>query len=220
MRLKNVPGAREALEEDAYVYVETQLKKGEWGREVFGNENPIHIEIGSGKGRFINELALENPDINYLGLEKYSSVLVKALRKMKQERKENLRLIRMDATELTSCFAENEVSKIYLNFSDPWPKDRHAKRRLTSERFLSMYEIIMPPGSLLEFKTDNQDLFEYSVESIQGRGWEILGLTRDLYGDEAMLEGNIATEYELKFTKKGNKINKLVATPVTREHNK
>ena len=210
MRLRNIPGAREALEKDEYVFVETELKKGEWSK-VFGNDHPLHIEIGSGKGRFINELALKHPDINYLGLEKYSSVLIKAMKKLQDEPKDNLRLIRMDATYLTDCFVPGEVDKIYLNFSDPWPKDRYAKRRLTSDRFLSRYENILKPGGVIEFKTDNKDLFDFSLESIGEKGWELLFVTEDLYADEEALKDNTATEYELKFTKQGNKINKLVA---------
>ena len=210
MRLRNIPGAREALEKDDFVFVETELKKGAWS-EVFGNSEPIHIEIGTGKGRFINEIALNNPDINYLGLEKYSSVLIKAMKKLHDDPKRNLRLIRMDATDITDCFAYGEVSKIYLNFSDPWPKDRYAKRRLTSDRFLSRYEQILPKGSCIEFKTDNNDLFDFSVESIKNKGWDIVYLTRDLYSDAEALKNNIPTEYELKFTRIGNNINKLIA---------
>ncbi len=210
MRLRNIPGAREALEKDDFVFVETDLKKGHWD-EVFPKKGPLHIEIGTGKGRFINELALKNPDINYLGLEKYSSVLIKAMKKLSDKSKDNLRLIRIDATDITECFERGEVSKIYLNFSDPWPKDRYAKRRLTSDRFLNRYEQILPKGSCIEFKTDNNDLFEYSVESVKEKGWEIVYLTRDLYSDSKELESNIPTEYELKFTRAGNNINKLIA---------
>ncbi len=210
MRLRNIPGAREALEKDANVFVETELKKGGWAC-VFDNDHPIHIEIGTGKGRFINELALKNPDINYLGLEKYSSVLIKAMKKLQNEPKENLRLIRMDAVYLTDCFAPGEVDKIYLNFSDPWPKDRYAKRRLTSDRFLARYENVLKPGGVIEFKTDNSDLFDFSLESVKDKGWELIYVTEDLYADEEALKDNTATEYELKFTKLGNKICKLTA---------
>lgn len=210
MRLRNIPGAREALEKDEFVFVETELKKGEWAK-IFANDHPLHIEIGSGKGRFINELALKNPGINYLGLEKYSSVLIKAMKKLQDEPKDNLRLIRMDATYLTDCFAQGEVDKIYLNFSDPWPKDRYAKRRLTSDRFLSRYENVLKPGGVIEFKTDNADLFAFSLESVREKGWDLVYVTEDLYSDEEAMKDNTATEYELKFTKQGNRINKLVA---------
>lgn len=211
MRLRNIPGARERLEESAYVYTEEELMKGRWKEEVFGNDAPLHIEIGSGKGRFITGLAAENPDIDYLGIEKYSSVLLKIMKKQQELDLDNLRLIRMDATFITDAFEEGEVDRIYLNFSDPWPKDRYAKRRLTSDRFLARYEKILKKGGRVEFKTDNKDLFDFSVESVKNAGWKLEYVTYDLYSDEDMLKGNMATEYELKFTKLGNPICKLVA---------
>ena len=214
MRLRNIPGAREKLEASCHVYTEDELQKGRWKSEVFGNDNPLHIEVGSGKGRFITGLAGKNPDVNYLGIEKYSSVLLKIMKKQQELELENLRLVRMDATYITDAFDEGEVDKIYLNFSDPWPKDRHAKRRLTSDRFLARYEKILQKGGKVEFKTDNKDLFDFSVESVKEAGWELEYVTYDLYSDEKMLEDNIATEYELKFTKLGNKINKLIAVYV------
>ena len=172
----------------------------------------IRDRIGSGKGRFITTLAGLNPDINYLGIEKYSSVLLKLLKKQEELDLPNLRLIRMDATDITDAFGQGEVDMIYLNFSDPWPKDRHAKRRLTSDRFLSAYEKILRPGGIVEFKTDNRDLFDFSAESVNDQpGWELLYLTHDLYADEDHMMKNVPTEYELKFTAAGNKINKLIA---------
>ncbi len=214
MRLRNIPGAREQLEESIHVYTEDELMKGRWKSEVFERQAPLHIEIGSGKGRFITTLAANNPDINYLGIEKYSSVLLKIMRKQDENAVDNLKLIRMDATDINEAFEKDEVDKIYLNFSDPWPKDRHAKRRLTSDRFLARYEKILKKGSQLEFKTDNRDLFDFSVESIKEAGWRLDYVTYDLYSDEEMLKDNIPTEYELRFTKQGNKINKLIATYV------
>ena len=198
--------------ESEYVFTEDMLKKEKWKSNVFKNENPLHIEIGSGKGRFITTLAGLNPDINYLGIEKYSSVLLKLLKKQEELDLPNLRLIRMDATDITDAFGQGEVDMIYLNFSDPWPKDRHAKRRLTSDRFLSAYEKILRPGGIVEFKTDNRDLFDFSAESVNDQpGWELLYLTHDLYADEDHMMKNVPTEYELKFTAAGNKINKLIA---------
>ncbi|MBS4899675.1 MAG: tRNA (guanosine(46)-N7)-methyltransferase TrmB [Clostridiales bacterium] len=212
MRLRNIPGAREKMIESEYVFTEYMLKKEKWKSNVFKNENPLHIEIGSGKGRFITTLAGLNPDINYLGIEKYSSVLLKLLKKQEELDLPNLRLIRMDATDITDAFGQGEVDMIYLNFSDPWPKDRHAKRRLTSDRFLSAYEKILRPGGIVEFKTDNRDLFDFSAESVNDQpGWELLYLTHDLYADEDHMMKNVPTEYELKFTAAGNKINKLIA---------
>lgn len=212
MRLRNVPGAREKMVESDYVFTEDRLQKEKWRRDIFKNENPLHIEIGSGKGRFITSLAGRNPDINYLGVEKYSSVLLKLLKKQEELELENLRLIRMDATDIVDAFGSGEVDKIYLNFSDPWPKDRHAKRRLTSDRFLTAYEKILKPGGRIEFKTDNKDLFDFSLESVKKQeGWILEYYTYDLYSDSEQMEGNVPTEYELKFTAAGNKINKLIA---------
>ena len=142
MRLRNVPGAREIMIENKYVFTEPEGMKGTW-KEVFGNDHPIRIEIGMGKGRFITTLAQQNPDINYVGIEKYSSVLLRAVEKQDELQLENLRFIRMDAEMITEVFGEGEVDRIYLNFSDPWPKDRHAKRRLTSNQFFERYDRIL-----------------------------------------------------------------------------
>ena len=212
MRLRNIPGARERLEESPYVYVETELKKGEWCSSVFKNDAPLHIEIGTGKGRFINQMAKKHPDTDYLGLEKYSSVLVKALNKIEADPVDNLRLVRMDATDLNMCFEEREVDRIYLNFSDPWPKDRHAKRRLPSQRFLERFSHILKKDGVIEFKTDNRDLFEFALEEAPEAGWKILSLTFDLHNDPKLSQGNIMTEYEEKFSAMGNPICKYVIT--------
>lgn len=209
MRLRNVKGAREGLVESKYVIDEPKLNKGKW-QEVFGNTNPVHIEIGMGKGKFITELALKNPDINYIGIEKFSSVLIRAVEKMNELELSNLLFIRMDAEEITEVFEKEEVDKIYLNFSDPWPKDRHAKRRLTSRQFLARYDVILNKDGDVNFKTDNRSLFDFSVEEIKEAGWEITGITYDLHNSD-MNEGNIMTEYEEKFSAKGNPIHKVIA---------
>lgn len=209
MRLRNVKGAREGLVESVYVIDEPKENKGKW-REIFGNDNPLHIEIGMGKGKFITELALKNPDINYIGIEKFSSVLIRAVEKMNELELKNLLFIRMDAEEIVDVFEKGEVDKIYLNFSDPWPKDRHAKRRLTSRQFLARYDVILDKDGDINFKTDNRSLFDFSVEEIKEANWEITGLTYDLHNSE-MNEGNIMTEYEEKFSAKGNPIHKVVA---------
>lgn len=210
MRLKNVPGSQETIEASEYVFTEPEAFKGKW-HEVFGNEHPIYIEVGMGKGTFIITLAKENPDINYIGIEKYSSVLVRAVEKVEDEEIANLRFIRMDATDITEAFAKDEVSRIYLNFSDPWPKDRHAKRRLTSSGFLARYDEILKADGQIEFKTDNVDLFDFSMEEIPQAGWNITAFSRDLHHDSSMNEGNVMTEYEKKFSEKGNPIYKLIA---------
>lgn len=164
-----------------------------------------------GKGKFITALSMLNPDINYIGIEKYSSVLYRALEKMDGLKLTNLYFIRMDAEDICDVFERNEISKIYLNFSDPWPKDRHAKRRLTSKNFFERYDKILIPEGKVEFKTDNNDLFEFSLEQIPEAGWNLAAVTRDLHNDEAMNIGNVMTEYEEKFSSAGNPINKLIA---------
>ena len=208
MRLRNVTGSREVIAENEYVVHDEKELKGKW-KEFFGNDNPIFIEIGMGKGTFIMECARQNPDINYIGIEKYSSVLVRAIEKREQlPDLKNVVFIRMDAEYIENVFDKDEVDRIYLNFSDPWPKDRHAKRRLTSSTFLGRYENLLKNDGIVQFKTDNNDLFDFSVESAEESGWEILALTRDLHHSE-YVEGNIMTEYEKKFSSLGNKINMM-----------
>lgn len=211
MRLRNIPGADDAIEQSVYCVKEPEAHKGCW-QKAFETTQPLHIEIGMGKGRFIMDLAAANPDINYLGIERYSSVLLRALQKMEQNPLPNLRFICMDAADVADVFAPGEVDRIYLNFSDPWPKDRHAKRRLTSRQFFARYNEILAPDGRLEFKTDNQDLFTFSLEEIPAAGWRLDAFTRDLHHDPVLNEGNIMTEYEEKFSSLGNPICKLIAS--------
>ena len=209
MRLKNVPGARETIDASAFTIPEPEVWKGRW-QKVFGRQAPLHIEIGMGKGQFLTALAAEHPDINYIGIEKFSSVLVRAVQKQNELELPNLRLIRMDADSITDVFAPGEVDRIYLNFSDPWPKERHAKRRLTSVEFLRRYENILAKDGHVEFKTDNQPLFEFSLEAAEEAGWKLLAVTRDLHHDTALNKGNIMTEYEERFSAQGNPICKMI----------
>lgn len=211
-RLRNVPGARDAIAESRFCVTDPAAAKGRW-REIFGNENPIHVEIGMGKGRFLMRNALASPDINYIGIEMFSSVLVRAVQRAEQveeQQTKNFRFIRMDARELADVFQKGEIGKIYLNFSDPWPKERHAKRRLTSRGFLDLYESLLDPGACVEFKTDNTDLFAFSVEEAKEAGWIIDLCTEDLYRNEELRAGNVQTEYEEKFVAEGKRICKLV----------
>jgi len=208
MRLRNVKGAREAMIESEYTVNSPEELKGRW-REHFGNGNPIHLEIGTGKGRFLTTLATNNPDINYVGIEKYSSVLIRALEKQEELKLPNLIFIRMDAENVTDIFEKEEVDKIYLNFSDPWPKDRHAKRRLTSRQFLGRYNEFLKKDGTVEFKTDNRALFDFSVEETKEAGWNMKAITYDLHNSE-MNEGNIMTEYEIRFSSEGVPINKMI----------
>ena len=209
MRLRNISGARDAIAESPLVVHQPEKAKGRW-KEIFGNDCPVRIEIGMGKGKFLYELASQNPGINYVGIEKYSSVLLRALQKMEAEPLPNLLFIRMDAEEITEVFDQKEVDRIYLKFSDPWPKDRHAKRRLPSREFLLKYDHFLKKDGVLEFKTDNKELFDFALEELPKAGWEAVEVTYDLHHDKKMSEGNIMTEYEERFSSKGNPIYKYI----------
>ena len=214
MRLRNVKGSQERILENPYT-IQTDGTNGDdykglWNKNIFHNNHPIHIEIGMGKGQFITTLAKENPDINFIGIEKYSSVLVRALDKREELETNNLIFVRMDAEDLTSYFAEGEISKVYLNFSDPWPKDRHAKRRLTSVNFLARYDNILQADGLLQFKTDNRPLFDFSLEQLNEAGWMLDESTFDLHKN-GPAPNNIMTEYEEKFYAMGNPICRFTA---------
>ena len=213
MRLRNIPGADAAITESVYCIKSPETHKGHW-QEIFPSQQPLHIEIGMGKGRFLMDMAVLHPEINYVGIEMYDSVLLRAVQKREKLETEikNLFFIRMDARQLPEVFAEGEVDRIYLNFSDPWPKDRHAKRRLTSHEFLARYEKILKKDGTLEFKTDNKDLFDFSLEEMKNaEGWELTAFTYDLHHDVVLSEGNVMTEYEEKFSSIGNPICKMEA---------
>ena len=201
MRLRNIPGAKDAILESPFVIQEPEKNKGKWS-SVFPKEQPLHIEVGMGKGRFLMELAALHPDINYVGIEMYDSVLLRALQKMEE--------LTEEGRVLPEIFEKGEVSKIYLNFSDPWPKARHAKRRLTSREFLARYDEILKPEGRVEFKTDNKDLFLFSLEEVEETKWRLLEHTFDLHNDEKMNAGNVMTEYEEKFSSMGNPIYKMI----------
>lgn len=209
MRLKNVPGSREVIAQSRFVIHDPERLRGKWAEE-FGNGAPVRVEIGMGKGRFIMDTARLHPEMNYVGIEKYSSVLLRAIQKMEEEELPNVRLIRMDAEEITEVFGPGEVDRIYLNFSDPWPKDRHAKRRLPSRQFLARYDQILKKDGLLEFKTDNRALFDFALEELEPAGWRAEAVTFDLHHDARMNEGNVMTEYEERFSAAGNPICKYV----------
>ena len=211
MRLRNVPGADAYLTAHPLVIKNETRYRGTW-KETFQNpENPIHIGIGMGKGQFIIEMARRNPEVNYIGIEKYSSVLVRAVEKLEDFEQDNLRLIRMDAENINEVFGKDEVDRIYLNFSDPWPKDRHAKRRLTSRQFLARYDQMLKKEGRVEFKTDNKALFDFSVEEVKEAGWILEECTYDLHNDTRLNEGIVMTEYEKQFSELGNPICKLIA---------
>ena len=206
MRLKNVKNAKEIMLNGKY-YVDNPIDyKGKWNK-LFDNNNPIYIEIGMGKGDFIINNALDFPNINFIGIEKYDSVIARAIQKSNELEISNLKLIRLDALNITEVF-DKEIDKLYLNFSDPWPKERHAKRRLTSPIFLNKYESIFKDDKLIEMKTDNINLFDYSKESLIENGYNLEYVSNDLHSEDVF---NIKTEYETKFSERGVKINKLIA---------
>lgn len=211
MRARYKPWAAELIEAHPEIVIpEPQKLKGKW-KEEFSNSNPLHIEAGSGKGRFITGMAMANPDINYIGIELFDSVIVTALQTVLEQEEgiPNLRLLRVNAQEMESFFEKNEVDRLYLNFSDPWPKTRHAKRRLTHESFLELYETVLPKNGEIHFKTDNRGLFEYSLTSISEYGMLLKDVSLDLHANEP--EWNIMTEYEEKFMKKGQPIYRMEA---------
>ena len=204
MRLRNKPWAKDALAAHPEMVIQEPAQwKGRW-HERFGNNNPIHIEIGSGKGQFVSGMARQNPNINYIGIEIQESVLVVALEKALSADVPNLQLLHVNGGQVTDYFEDGEVDQIYLNFSDPWPKKRHAKRRLTHESLLVGYEKVLPPFGELHFKTDNRGLFEYSLASFSQFGLVLKQVWLDLHQVE--FPGNVMTEYEEKFSAKGHPI--------------
>ena len=217
MRLRNIPGAREEIENNEWCIKDYTARKGTWN-QLFEGDGPVQLEIGMGKGRFIMELAFQNPRIHYIGMEMYSSVLLRALQKRQEVEAggssiSNLFFVRADAREIEDIFSPGEIDRIYLNFSDPWPKARHAHRRLTSVRFLKRYEKILAPGGCIIFKTDNRELYDFSLEQAAEAGWEILQETTDLHHDPAQNRGNIMTEYEEKFSSLGKPICRMISRP-------
>lgn len=208
MRLRHKPWAQDFIDQHADVVVPNPEDfKGKW-HELFGNDNPLHIEVGTGKGQFILGMALQNPDINYIGIELFDSVMVKAVEKViAKDKPANLRLLKVNGADLEKYFAKADVDRLYLNFSDPWPKARHAKRRLTHEGFLKIYESILVDNGEVHFKTDNRGLFEYSLVSMNHYGMKLNYVSLDLHAE--MPEDNIMTEYEQKFSAKGQPIYRL-----------
>ncbi|AZB43987.1 tRNA (guanosine(46)-N7)-methyltransferase TrmB [Bacillus sp. FJAT-42376] len=204
MRVRNKPWASDFIAENRHIAIAQPSElKGKWN-EFFGNSNPIHIEVGTGKGQFLSGMAKANPDINYVGVELFESVMVIAVQKVLEAGVDNLKLLNVDAADLTEIFDDGEVSRVYLNFSDPWPKKRHEKRRLTYKTFLSLYERLLKKGGDIHFKTDNQGLFEFSLRSFSEYGLLLTYVSLDLH--ESDFEGNIMTEYEEKFSNKGQRI--------------
>mgnify|MGYP000139353080 FL=1 len=205
MRLRNVKGAKEIIDNSPYIIKNPIDYKGDY-QKIFENNNPIHIEIGMGKGDFIIENAKKYPNINFIGIEKFDSVIVRAVQKLENEEIPNLKLIKIDANEIDDVF-DKEISVIYLNFSDPWPKARHAKRRLSSEIFLNKYDSVFIDKKRIIMKTDNRKLFEYSIKSFTDYGYKIEDISLNLYEDD--IKNNVPTEYETRFHNRGCLIYKV-----------
>ncbi|WP_066915651.1 tRNA (guanosine(46)-N7)-methyltransferase TrmB [Streptococcus sp. DD12] len=209
MRVRNRKGAQEMLDaRPDLVLTDAQAVKGHWA-DIFGNSHPIHIEVGCGKGQFITGMAQAHPDINYVAIDMQKSVLSHVLDKVVEQELPNVRLLLVDGSELTHYFAPAEISLLYLNFSDPWPKKRHEKRRLTYKDFLATYQTILPAGGEIHFKTDNRGLFEYSLASMSQYGMTLQEVFLDLHASD--FEGNVLTEYEEKFSKRNQVIYRLEA---------
>lgn len=204
LRLRNKPWAKEELDKHPmFVISDPASQKGKWA-ELFNNNNPIHVEVGTGKGQFLTGMSELHPNINFIGIEKYDSVILTALERLKESDRSNVRLLNQDVIELTDFFSEGEIDRVYINFTDPWPKSRHEKRRLTYKNFLSLYRQVLKPDGDIHLKTDNQGLFEYSLESFSQYGLSLHEVSLDLHKSE--IEGNIMTEYEEKFSNKGMRI--------------
>ena len=209
MRVRNRKGATELLEaHPQYVILNPADAKGRW-QEIFGNDHPIHVEVGSGKGAFVSGMAKANPEINYIGIDIQKSVLSYALDKVLATDVPNIKLLWVDGSDLTDYFEEGEIDRLYLNFSDPWPKKRHEKRRLTYQSFLATYQQILPENGEIHFKTDNRGLFEYSLVRFSQFGMKLKGVWLDLHASD--FEDNVLTEYEQKFANKGQVIYRVEA---------
>lgn len=209
LRLRYVEGGHERLQNHDKVITEPEQYRDRWGN-LFENNNPIHVEFGSGRGGFIVGMAEKNRNINYLAFERNSKVIIRGLNKLLEKPNENFYFVHSDIKKIEEIFNDSEVERVYLNFSDPWPKKRHAKRRLTYRNFLKLYEKILIPKGELHFKTDNNGLFDFSIEELSEAGWRINMVTRDLHKSQ-YVKGNVMTEYEEKFVKRGQAINKLIA---------
>ena len=209
MRVRNRKGATELLEaHPQYVILNPADAKGRW-QEIFGNDHPIHVEVGNGKGAFVSGMAKANPEINYIGIDIQKSVLSYALDKVLATDVPNIKLLWVDGSDLTDYFEDGEIDRLYLNFSDPWPKKRHEKRRLTYQSFLATYQQILPENGEIHFKTDNRGLFEYSLVSFSQYGMKLKGVWLDLHASD--FEDNVLTEYEQKFANKGQVIYRVEA---------
>lgn len=213
MRARNRKGLKRRIALCTDVTVQApEENRGKWNA-VFGNDNPIHLEIGCGKGKFIAEMAALHPNINFIAMERVENIIILAMEKVKNAELPNVRFLQTEAHRLPEFFETGEISRIYLNFSDPWPKNRHAKRRLTSEKFLPLYRKVLADGGAIWMKTDNRALFDYSIESFEENGFLLQNVCYDLH--HSSFPDNIMTEYEQNFSSKGFPIHRLEAYPKT-----
>lgn len=209
MRRRKIKGSDQKLMSYSdLVVINAEKNKGKW-REIFGNDKPIHLEVGIGRGSFVRKLAERNKDINYIGIETKEEVMLYGVRESDELGLENIKFVWQNAQTLEDFFEKGEVERIYLNFSDPWPKARHSKRRLTHQNFLDMYKKVLPEKGEVHFKTDHVDLFEFSLNSFSDNGWRLKNVSLDLYKN--LPEDNVPTDYETKFVAKGLKIYRLEA---------
>lgn len=207
MRRRKIKGSDEKLlSYSGYVITEAQNYKGKW-RDLFGNNNPIHLEVGIGRGSFLKKFAVKNPEINYIGIETKEEVMLYGVKESHEEDLKNIKFIWQNAVDLKDFFEKGEVDRIYLNFSDPWPKKRHSKRRLTADTFLNMYRDVLVDKGEVHFKTDHEELFEFSLNSFAENEWKLKNISLDLYKN--LPEDNIPTDYETKFVEKGMRIFRL-----------
>ncbi|MFD1396500.1 tRNA (guanosine(46)-N7)-methyltransferase TrmB [Kroppenstedtia eburnea] len=211
MRIRRKPHAKQMVQEHPRVVKEPEQLRGKW-HTLFGNDRPIHLELGTGKGQFLSRVCQDRPAVNWIGVERIEEVLLHALKKAEETPCANLRFLWMDVNRLDEIFAEGEVERIHLHFSDPWPKKRHARRRLTHHTFLHRYKKVLEPQGEILLKTDNSSLFDFSLEELEATGFTIVESTRDLY-HSPYVRGNIPTEYEQKFTARGVPIHYLLAKP-------
>lgn len=209
MRLRNIPGAESALREYPTFVDNPASFKGRW-KERFGNDHPIHVEIGCGKGRFINTLAERHPDVNFIAVELKAEVVLRAVQRTEYREIPNLAFVQFNAAELTELFGDHEISRLYLNFSDPWPKTRHAKRRLTYASFLRTYRQVLALDGEIHMKTDNEKLFEFSLNQFAGERFQLRNITFDLHQSKLAAD-NVMTEYEERFSSRGQRIYRVEA---------
>jgi tRNA (guanine-N7-)-methyltransferase len=209
VRLRHKPWAKEEMEKYPSIVIQNpQEHKNKWNN-IFSNDQPLFVEVGTGKGQFLTGMGQQHPNINFIGIEKYDSVLISAMERVRDTEQPNVKFLNEDVENLLDFFEEGEIDRLFINFTDPWPKNRHAKRRLTHENFLSLYKHVLKPEGEIHFKTDNQGLFEYSLHSMSTYGMAFKDVSLDLH--KSSVEGNVMTEYEEKFSKKGMRIYRLEA---------